>query len=81
MKKIVIVAVVVISAISFGAYKSFYGDPTPMSDAMMSNLEALSFGESAYPCPDGCIEWKGNSGGGIACDCNRYIGSCKRRCS
>ena len=46
----------------------------------MANIEALTAGES-MGCRDACIEWSGNSGGGIACDCARYVGKCKRRCA
>ncbi|MDE6422775.1 MAG: hypothetical protein K2K95_05075, partial [Muribaculaceae bacterium] len=45
-----------------------------------ANIAALTQYESSYSCPDACMDWSGNNGGGIACDCGRYVGKCKRRC-
>lgn len=52
-----------------------------LTPEQIANLEALSAYESSYACPGGCMEWSGNDGGGIACDCSHYVGKCKRRCS
>ncbi len=52
-----------------------------LSDLELENAEALADYESNYPCPDACMDWDGSSGGGIACDCGRYVGVCKRRCA
>lgn len=51
-----------------------------LSELTMANIEALATREGGGSCSDSCKEWKGNSGGGIACDCGRYTGTCKNRC-
>lgn len=65
---------------------AYFGNATAtpaegLSDLQLENAEALAEYESKYPCPDACMDWDGNSGGGIACDCGRYVGKCKRRCA
>lgn len=61
----------------YGVYTS--QQETELSELALANVEALANGESNW-CRDNCKEWKGNSGGGIACDCGRYTGKCKNRC-
>lgn len=80
MKKICLIAIALIAIVS-GYNMSFLKDDVNLSDLAVSNIEALAGGESdGWSCPDSCKEWSGNSGGGIACDCNRYTGKCKNRC-
>lgn len=71
----------VIAAIGITArWNTFYNDQNiNISDLTLANIEALASGESGN-CSDSCKEWKGNTGGGIACDCGRYTGTCKNRC-
>lgn len=73
----VFAAVAGLAAVLFSQNEDSRG---PVSTMAFANIEALSDIEGPYRCSPGCLEWKGNNGGGIACDCERYIGSCKRRC-
>ncbi len=78
--KLKIAMVAVVAAVAgYGIYQNQTKE-VGMSELALANVEALAFGESSWPCPDACKEWSGNSGGGIACDCNRYTGKCKNRC-
>lgn len=72
-------AIIVIAIGGYGIYQMQTEENT-LSELALANVEALATGESSWNCPDACKEWSGNSGGGIACDCNRYTGKCKNRC-
>lgn len=78
-KKIFLASAVLVAAMSV-AISTYDSVRNQVSELALANIEALTQYESSYKCHDACIEWKGNSGGGIACDCGRYVGKCKRRC-
>lgn len=80
-KNILILGVIAVIGITAG-WNTFYNNQEQeidISNLTLANIEALAGGESGN-CSDSCKEWKGNSGGGIACDCGRYTGTCKNRC-
>lgn len=85
-KKIFGVALIATMAVAAGWNFNQSKNEVELSDLALANIEALAYDESggggsgSSKCPDSCKEWKGNSGGGIACDCGRYTGTCKNRC-
>lgn len=52
-----------------------------LSDIQLANLEALTNNEGPILCLGMCQEWDDKGGGGIACDCQRHGGKCKKYCS
>lgn len=71
-------AVALATVAGYGIYNA--QNKVVLSDSAKANVEALASEEGSSSCNDACKEWRGNSGGGIACDCNRYTGRCKNRC-
>lgn len=82
MKKNIVGVIAVVAIAAMAGYNVYSSqNDGKLSDLALANVEALASGESGgWACPDACKEWSGNSGGGIACDCNRYTGKCKARC-
>lgn len=73
--KMLLAAIVVASGVNIYNSQKENG----MSDIALANVEALAEGEVNW-CSNNCKEWRGSSGGGIACDCGRYTGRCKNYC-
>lgn len=63
------------------SYSNAADSQSQLSAVQLETIEALSKYESAFPCPGACLEWSGDKGGGIACDCGRHYGSCKKYCN
>lgn len=81
-RKLIACAVVALAFVggSLAYYSQQHLQQSQLTPLVLANIEALSEYESPYPCPGACMEWKGNDGGGIACDCSHYVGKCTRRC-
>lgn len=70
----------VVAIAMIGAINVFNTNRTEtLSDIALANVEALADGEIRW-CSNNCKEWRGTTGGGIACDCGRYTGRCKNYC-
>lgn len=53
---------------------------TQLSDVALANIEAMSSGEGGYACPGACLTYKAGGGGGLLCDCSRFLGRCEKWC-
>lgn len=77
-KKILTICACVILVVltATGVYRQGFD----ISDITLNNAEAIARGERGYACPSACLTYKAGGGGGLLCNCSRFLGRCDKWC-